>query len=662
MAKPGGSAETLIAEQYAVDLARPLPDAGAGLPAYAAIDRRGGAAPLMAVQARSGAPLRARMIAALSGTGIEGLCAPVTCGPAPGPDGRMALFVICQAPPGPRLDATRPWSEAVVIDEVLRPVATALDRLQGRHVTHRGIRPNNLFRAVNGGPVTLGAAWAGPPAALQPALFEPPYSACCHPAGRGDGAIADDVYALAVTLIVLALGRNPLHGLDDEAILQRKLELGSHAALLGTERLPPLLGDLVRGMLAEDPDHRPTPILLTQPSVARSRRVATRPPRRAQWPFETGGTEVWNARGLARVIAHDPSQGAQLLRNGAVGNWLRRSLGDAAAATRIEDVVPAHADAAAGGPTGESLAVMRAAAVLDPLAPLFWHGRALWPDGIGPLLVAAAQPGPGGAADAAALEELISTEAAASWAALRAERCDVALVRQEARQNRMWLRLSGLEGGMPRLCYTLNPLLPCSSPLLDGQTVVRLPDLVPALERAAARPEARRLNAVDRDIAAFIAARSDTNLAHELVGLGNGSGEGRMAMARLRLLAQLQDRFRCPPCPTLARWVTEECVAPPNEWRNRTRRRQMHERLDALIAAGWLPALVELVDDAQAREADKAGLRHAEEAVRAIDAELAALATGAGRRTAAARRLGHEIAAGGGLTAVVAAMALLCLA
>ena len=119
----------------------------------------------------------------------------------------------------------------------------------------------------------------------QPALFEPPYSAMCLPSGRGDGSIADDVYALGVLLLCLALGRAPLAQLDDSAILRRKLELGTYAALAGDERLPPIIGDLVRGMLAEDPEHRPTPTLLLDPASARGRRVAARPPRRAQRPI-----------------------------------------------------------------------------------------------------------------------------------------------------------------------------------------------------------------------------------------------------------------------------------------------------------------------------------------------------------------------------------------
>ena len=120
--------------------------------------------------------------------------------------------------------------------------------------------------------------------------------------------------------------------MDASAILRRKLALGSYAALVGEERLPPVINDLVRGMLAEDPEHRPPPVLLADPMAARARRVAARPQRRGQRPLDVAGAPVWDARTLAHAIAIDPDEGGRLLRSGTVDRWLRRYLGDSALA------------------------------------------------------------------------------------------------------------------------------------------------------------------------------------------------------------------------------------------------------------------------------------------------------------------------------------------
>ena len=177
----------LVADRYAVDLTRPLPHAGGGLTAFAAHDRRAPVnAHLMALRVARDAPARADALKLLAGATAEGLMLPLAHGNGPSIGGEGTYFVICPAQPGPPLSANlRRWPEATLLEQVLRPVATTLGVLQGHDQTHRGIRLDNLFHSGADGGVVLGAAWAAPPAMHQPALFEPPYSAICHPAGRG---------------------------------------------------------------------------------------------------------------------------------------------------------------------------------------------------------------------------------------------------------------------------------------------------------------------------------------------------------------------------------------------------------------------------------------------------------------------------------------------
>src|SRR5579859_1154755 len=212
----------LIAGRYAVETAQPLPGAGGGLPAFVATDLRDRRDGLMAVQVAAGAPPRAKAFAALADLVESRLVLPLAHGATAGPAGRPAWYVVCTAPPGFALwpagaEAIRPWGEAELVGRLLRPIAATLGTLAARGVTHRALRPDNLFADVaHGGPVTLGCAWAAPPASTQPTLFEPPYVAMCDRSARGDGRIADDIYALGVTLLLLALGRVPLAGLDDD--------------------------------------------------------------------------------------------------------------------------------------------------------------------------------------------------------------------------------------------------------------------------------------------------------------------------------------------------------------------------------------------------------------------------------------------------------------
>ena len=656
---PQNPAAPLIGGQYAIDLARRMDWAGGGLPAFAATDRLSGGTAFMALQATPRFPPRAAALKALAGP-IEGVLAPLAHGPGPGPSNEGAYYVICPAPGGPSLAASlRPWPEAALLEQVLHPAALALEQLQHAGVTHRAIRPDNVFHRP-GQPVELGAAWGTPPARLQPALFEPPYVAMCSPAGRGEGTIADDVYALGVLLIVLALGRLPLAGLSDAAMIRRKLALGSFAALAGEERLPSAIADLARGMLAEDPEHRPPPSLLLNPVAARSRRVAARPAHRAQRPLPIGDIAAWDARTLAYAMAVEPEQGAQALRSGALVHWLRRGLGDGALVVRVEDAVRHRlAAGAADEERGAAAIAMCVIALLDPLAPLAWRGIALWPDGLG-MALAEAQAADSPAARAL-LMELVSLEAAGSWASTRPDRCDAALVRAAVRAQRAWMLGRGASG-RARLAYALNPLLPCASPLLAGRWVARLLDLPAALEAVAATVDRKLVAPIDAHIADFIAARSERHLDLQESADPRDAASGlAFGIPQLRLLAQVQTRYHQGKLPGLAAWVAAQ--APPliAGWASRSRRAAIDKRLQDLATAGYLAPMLAVIEDPDGRDADAGAARLAAAELERIDTELAGIAEGGAARDEMALRFGQEIAAGVGLTVLATVLAIAAL-
>jgi hypothetical protein len=542
----------------------------------------------------------------------------------------------------------KPWDEGTLLRAVLRPAAMTLDLLRGRNITHRAIRPENLFRISDPDPAILGCAWAGPPASLQDAIYEPPYSAMCLPAGRGPGSTADDIYALGVTLLVLALGRVPFAGATPLEVVQQKLERGSFAALVGEERLPPIIQDLVRGMLAEDPEHRPLPALLADTEIARGRRVAARPPRRAQKAIEIGAQSAWTARTLAFALATEPAAGLQGLRNGGVDRWLRRSLGDSALAARLDEVVRIRAAQMETASTrDDSALVMRACTILDPLAPLSWDGISLWPDGIGPALAAADTDD-----SAAKLADIVGEEAIGTWATARAERSDAPSLRLDAHQHRALLRQRGWGGGPARLRYALNPLLPCRSPAFPEECVVRLSDLLPALERLAGGEGGRSFDGLDQEIAAFIAARGEMGVEADLATLGENRRADQHTVAALRILSSVQSRLRGAATPALARWFGQRLASALHVFEGRSRRRQREAALAELSASGRLGAMLGLIDDPEGLSADRRDQAQAQARVEEIDRRIDNLLSASVGRTILATRLGQE---------GVAAMALLAL-
>jgi len=643
------SASSLIGGRFAVDVAHPLPDAGGGLPAYPAADRLMPSVRRVALAVSRDASPRAKALLML-GDSIDNLMVPLGHGPAPAPGGQgQGYYVVCTAPPGPPLSASlTPWTEGALIDHVLRPAAQVLQILQNRGLTHRAIRLNNVFQSLPGQPVTLGAAWAAPAAMHQPAVFESPYHAMCHPAARGEGTIAEDVYALGVLLLVLSGGRIPLANLDDTALIRWKLDLGSFAALSRDAAMPGFVADLVRGMLAEDPDHRPPPSLLLDPAYARARRVAARPARRSQRPLMLGDIAVFNARTLGFALLKDEKKAIQALRSGTVTQWLRRGMGDAGLASAIEDAVRGRlADPKYGAQT-EALLLMHTIRTIDPHTPLCWRGFALWPDSIATVVAS------GIASQSnlmAVAEELVISDVILDWtpAEHRPGPSDVALTSIELASSRQFLQ-SGGPGGLLRIFYKLNPFLPCRAPDTSAVWIATIEDLMRFFEQTA---ESLPGTLVTLDVAAFIAGRADRRTETQVNALVAKTDGGSARADELALLRDLQLRYHPAPMPALAKWAVSRLQPALEQWHYRPRRAALTAQLETLARDGLLMRLLAVVDSAGGRAADRAGAEQAARERAAIDAELLAIAASDGPRLTEAERFGQAVTGAIGLMAVI---------
>ena len=521
-------------------------------------------------------------------------------------------------------------------------MAHVLDTLQSRKLTHRAIRLNNVFQGALGQPVTLGTAWAAPPAMHQPAAFESPYTAMCHPAGRGEGLIADDIYALGVLLLSLFAGVVPMANMDDATIIRWKIEFGSHAALTRDLTLSGSISDLLRGMLADDPDHRPTPEQLLDLASLRGRRIAARPTRRSQQALMLNDVAVFDSGMLAVTLLSDHKKAVQFIRNGLVTRWLRRGLADSTLAVEIEDLVRERAADTRGGLRSDAVLVMRTISLINPRMPFCWKGIAFWPDAL-PALLAHGMATQGDLL--AVAEELLIDDIVPMWSP-HASRYS----RPDAPDTTLYLSFVGTPGALLRLFYVLNPMLPCRLPAMAAYWISQVPDLMRYLERIAGQAEDHLINP---HLAAFIAARADRKLEAQASGLTGAKEEKVRRLSELRLLQALQARYHPEPMPALAKWVAGRLRPDLDLWHNRPRREALLAKLDAYAQSGILSRLLDLVSDTTAKALDLAGVYRAQQELQAINAEVAAIDNDDHVRFADAERFGQAIAGGIGLCALI---------
>jgi hypothetical protein len=195
-------------------------------------------------------------------------------------------------------------------------------------------------------------------------------------------------------------------------------------------------------------------------------------------------------------------------------------------------------------------------------------------------------------------------------------------------------------------------MLPCASLLLAGQVVIRLSDLLPALEGSHAA-EGGDAPPLDAEICALIASRPESRADPDIVTICQGNDPGAATLATLRLLAGLQTRFASERrFPRLAGWIARGAAPMIDTWRNRDRRIRIAAALSAVTTEGWLPSMAALLDDAPARADDARHAAAAEAAIGAIDAELARIVAEAAERAMMSRRIGAELASAMGATAL----------
>lgn len=629
-------------------------------------------APLIAVRLRRNAPPPATLNQFLNAHNTS-LLMPVAHGA-----GRGDNWVICDAPPGPSLldmqsagTPAGPVSEGELNTTYLRPLAQAVGRLHAVGLTHRGIRMGNLFR-TDSGRVLLGPGCLGPLACDQPALYEPAGSALCAPWCRGPGQPADDVYALGVVLLGLLLGRPLLSGMTEAQIVQRKLDHGSYHLFAASERLPPGLISLLRSMLSDDPQARPSLQALAEHGIGAERPKAPRPDSRASRPLMLGRSPVYTARMLAQAFARHPVEALAMLRSGAVDQWLRRSLEQSLIAVKIDEALRTGRDRAFEGT--DSMLLMQVIAMLDPLAPMFWNGVWFWPDGLPGLLAHQLAEGQ----DAGELSDMLHQRALRRWSFLSNRLVSVTIEDVERRHAR-FARLPVTALRLPTLAYSLNPYLACGSPGLGGCFVLSAEQLLDALERQVSgggTPPARLL---DTEMLALLAAR-----AEQQTDVPPVAAESDARLLDLQLLAAAQAAIRrkfaddlalsiaggpvggrpdparprtAPPSfPSLAAHVLPAAREQLKNWPGKGRRTRRMELLERAASDGDLVSMLSLIDQADARATDELALREARHQVEALRVAHQASIEAGPDRARAARDGGRDIAVATGVLGMLGSM------
>ncbi len=636
------AAGAMLAERYRIPFDAPLPEFDApGTRAYQAVDLHAPNNRLFARICQPSTLPRRELLAPLRQTRDINMMRPVEWGAVDwAPLERACFAVLFERPEHGPLVApgeTRfaPLAVAEMTEKVLAPAALVLAQLSRRGIAYRALRPGNLYGGGKGQHILLGECVTAPVASGQPAAYELIEAAMTPPLGRGPGTLANDLYALGATVMTLALGRVPFDGLDADQIVAQKLARGSFAALLGGERVPFGLREVLRGLLADDVRARWGLAELQQwLSGGANKSVPDQADTRMDRPYPVGGRECWGFRDVAHAFGRDWRGATQAVLDESFMKWAKRGLGDADLAVALGRAIADARSAAGPHEAAGARLVTHICAVLDPTGPMRYKGVVAAPDGLGPLLAEAVRSNDRDAgqricellAKGLPIERLVGPHGA--------ESAETAVKIRPFRQIQQLMRHTGPGYGRERCLYELNPHMPCQSQAVAGAYVETAAELLPAMDRAV-RDKGGLPTLFDRHLAAFVASRVKRNFDRDLAALEHVKGDSSEAkLAMLRILAWLQQEYGPPSLPHLAAWLGQELEGAAARFGSRALRALASQRLEAVVGTGDLTAILNALTDRTLVERDVAGQRRAMAQYRAAHHEILRIESGRGIGTA----------------------------
>lgn len=641
----------VIKERVEVDPDRPMPEFD--MPhakAYAALARREEHGELIAYVCDHRMPFRNDDIESVRGLTTSGIMRFVEWGVAAWAPARRRLpILVYERPQGGRLaksptDVIEPMSDDRIVRGFVTPAVGILRDLSTRGVPHRGVRPDNLFFADPGKKlISLGECLSAPPGLHNPAFCETIEQAMAEPSARGRGGVAEDLYSLGVCVIFMLLGRNPVHDLDTAELIDRKINLGSYAALTAGARIQMNMMELLRGLLSDDPRERWS-VREVELWIG-GRRLTPKQaklPSKAARPLVVAGRDFENVRSAAEALARNWMTSGEVVRGHDFDNWLRRSLNDEKVLENVNKVMGSQAAVQNASEAELPRLITRACMALDPGAPIRHKGFSVHVDGVGTALAVNFDRDD----MRQKVADFINGRFVGLWMSLQARtRSDLAELYSTFDKLPLLLNQSGMGFGIERVLYELNPHIHCRSGLIDHLYVTRIEELVPALERAAANKD-RDARPMDRHIASFAVARS-TDIDERFVRPLSGTDQTGTdhILAALSLLARVQAMSKNGPAPALAAWFVDLMKSAVNNFHNLKQRKAMEQSVARAAETGLLIELQNIYGDTKAIQRDHQGYSRAMQEHQHCGAQIQQLSIELQNRDHMATELGEQVAA-----------------
>lgn len=628
------SNQSAFGERYDIDTSAPLPEfTTLGGDAFKATDKERPGKDIYALVHHPSIPLRNDVYKTLKSRPIANLVNPIDRGLVnlDSKGIKQRLVTIFERPTGgalfgpdgkvnPRVN-TNKLRQSVVLSAL-----KAIAAVHKRGFTHRRILPSNMFFATSDGDeVLLGECYSEPAGFKVPFALEPLKLAIADESSRGEGGIEADFYQLGAALQSLYFGEQLWRGRDRNSVLMARVNQGSYWAISGGREIPGALGNLIRGLMADEEDERwsAEDVLDWFEGVGKPKRTSMK-----AWsmnrPTNFKSIAYVDRRLLADAFARDPREAAVFLKGIDFPAWVQLSFRDEILTERLEALLNVKSDGGLGGVRPDDYKmVARVCMFLHPTGPVHFRGHSFFLDGLAATL-----------ADAFARDDrdligvildLFDEKFLNSLAEICTDRNTQLLTQVRALRPIMIHGASKQLGrGMERVLYALNPILPCVSQKFTNVWIGSIKQMMRALDRMAENGSMKNV-LLDRHLAAFCSAHG-SDLERDFSKIAAAQNDpARLNSIGAEFLGMLQRRFKLEPLHSLTEKLVDGLGPSIKALKNKKRRERVTALLEKVKKGGDIHKLTTELNISRIQVEDAREFSQARTAVQKLDRERAKL-------------------------------------
>lgn len=498
---------------------------------------------------------------------------------------------------------------------VIIGLISAAEALKGYGITHRAIRPDNIFfKNKEHSEVMVGDCIAGFPAFYQPPVHETIESLMAIPAGRGNGSEKNDIYAIGTTCISLLQGKEPLSDLSVPEIIRLKMKKGTYAALTQDEKIPNNFVNILKGLTSDDAASRwnfiQTYNYMEGKVNSFASQIISEKPKRI---LTINGEKCNTAQEVAYSLYMYPDESWDLIKSGKLLEWIKNGLENDKIYAEVEKLIAQNEEN-----ESHDILIAKICILIDHAAPIRLKGLSVFPDGAPKAIFYSLK----NQLDINDFYDLFGTDIIKMWYLEQENLRSPA----NASEFKNYIMRKDIGYGLDRIMYDFDDDLPCISPLINDEYVNTAPRILKALDNNYSNLKGQVLP-YDKNIIAFLRCKLGKKIDGILLDL-NSKKEGIQASAILRLYTDMQNKYGPVQLINLGKWLAASSKPIIKSYHNLKLQKALERELLKVSKDGKLIEICKVLENAETKQKDKEQFRAAEKEVAVLLGEKNRLVNG----------------------------------